>query len=699
MSEQANRSTNFHALLIGIDKYLPNELPDGTYYKDLSGCVRDINHVEQFLRATLSVPADNIIKLTAPNNGGDDLVEPPDHWPTYENMVRGFQRLSDRSKPGDQVYIHYSGHGGRASTILPELKGEYGLDECLVPADIGDSEARYLRDIELVKLLRSLVKRDLLVTVVLDSCHSAGMSRGSDANIRGVGTVDTTARPKESLVASRDDLAAEWREVTKTVARNLSATPWLPGFQGMILLSACGPSELAFEYPFDGTESNGALTYWLLNSLAELGLNLTYKQLHDRIVAKVHSQFENQTPHLEGDGSRLVFGIDRVPSTYSAFVMEVGTDRERLLLNVGQVHGVRRGSEFAIYSIKATSLENRRQQLGVAKIENIGSTDSWADFIPSSGKRVEQGDQAVLINPGSIHLIRRVRLLDDTPTGSSAKRRTALDLVGKAIHASAWLELATDELPSEYQVAIDSIGRFEILDRTGVNLTIDEAAIVMDADDASLQVVRRLEHITKFQAVQEIDNHDTRSPLARKLSIEWVGYQKEFELGEKPDPTPFQNNDNVVTVQAGDWVFLRLRNLSEHVLNVTALNLQPDWGISQVHPIPPTAFVALDPNTEELVPLKTALPEGRSHVRDIMKVFGSLGTPNFRWLQLPTLDRGNAVAKRRFRGPEALDSLLDAFTESQPAMRNLTPAAYPSHEWTTGQVELRVTSKKKKEKR
>jgi hypothetical protein len=82
-----------------------------------------------------------------------------------------------------------------------------------------------------------------------------------------------------------------------------------------------------------------------------------------------------------------------------------------------------------------------------------------------------------------------------------------------------------------------------------------------------------------------------------------------------------------------------------------------------------------------------------------MKVFGSLGTPNFRWLQLPTLDRGNAVAKRRFRGPEALDSLLDAFTESQPAMRNLTPAAYPSHEWTTGQVELRVTSKKKKEKR
>lgn len=35
-------SSNMWALLIGIDCYLPNRLPDGSYYPSLRGCVRDI---------------------------------------------------------------------------------------------------------------------------------------------------------------------------------------------------------------------------------------------------------------------------------------------------------------------------------------------------------------------------------------------------------------------------------------------------------------------------------------------------------------------------------------------------------------------------------------------------------------------------------------------------------------------------------
>jgi hypothetical protein len=58
---------NFHALLIGIDCYLPNKLPDGSYYKNLKGCVRDINDVEAFLTNRLQVPETQIIKLTASN--------------------------------------------------------------------------------------------------------------------------------------------------------------------------------------------------------------------------------------------------------------------------------------------------------------------------------------------------------------------------------------------------------------------------------------------------------------------------------------------------------------------------------------------------------------------------------------------------------------------------------------------------------
>ena len=153
---------------------MPNELPGGYYYKSLGGCVRDINHMEEFLLNKLGMTKESIFKLTATNTGKDHPSEPRDQWPTYENMVSGFKKVTDMAQSGDMVYIHYSGHGGRATTVFPGLKGNEGLDEALVPTDIGNSEARYLRDIEIAHLLKTMVDKGLIVTIVLDSCHSGG---------------------------------------------------------------------------------------------------------------------------------------------------------------------------------------------------------------------------------------------------------------------------------------------------------------------------------------------------------------------------------------------------------------------------------------------------------------------------------------------------------------------------------------------
>ncbi|NMF67509.1 caspase family protein, partial [Brasilonema octagenarum] len=163
-----NQTPNFYALLIGIDCYMPNRLPNGNEIKSLSGCVRDISNVEAFLKETWKIPENHILKLTATGSGSTQPLEPPDRLPTYVNMVAKFRELTAIANKGDQVYIHYSGHGARAKTNYPKIKGANGVDETLVPTDIGKPEAQHLRDLELAQLLKEMVDKGLVVTLVLD---------------------------------------------------------------------------------------------------------------------------------------------------------------------------------------------------------------------------------------------------------------------------------------------------------------------------------------------------------------------------------------------------------------------------------------------------------------------------------------------------------------------------------------------------
>jgi hypothetical protein len=319
--------SDLYALLIGVDFYFPNRLPDGGSYGHLSGCVRDISYVEAFLKSRLDLPDDHITKLTATNSGQGKPTEPETDWPTYANMVTAFRQVIDQTQPGDRVYVHYSGHGGRTTTAYPELKSD-GRDEGLVPTDIGAASARYLRDVEIHHLLQEMVEKELILTVVLDSCHSGGATRAVNGQIlgatpRGIPGVDTTARPSDSLVADRSTLMAAWQGQSTEQSRAAKATNgWLLEPKGYTLLAACRANELAYEYPFNGKENNGALTYWLLDTLREAGPLFTYKMLSDRIMAKVHGQFAQQTPMLQGEGDVVVFGADRIQPFYAIPVLK-----------------------------------------------------------------------------------------------------------------------------------------------------------------------------------------------------------------------------------------------------------------------------------------------------------------------------------------------------------------------------------------
>src|SRR5262249_7251431 len=153
-----------YALLIGAGFYFPNVTETGATFPSLQGCVRDITRVEkELLLGRLQVPPKHILTLKASDAGKDKPDEPSEQWPTYDNIVAKFQELIAMAQPGSQVYIHYSGHGGRATSRYKEVKGQDGIDETIVPIDIQDVAAsRYLRDLELAHLLKVMVDKELV---------------------------------------------------------------------------------------------------------------------------------------------------------------------------------------------------------------------------------------------------------------------------------------------------------------------------------------------------------------------------------------------------------------------------------------------------------------------------------------------------------------------------------------------------------
>lgn len=720
MTNSTTASSDLYVLLIGIDCYMPNRLPDGSCYKNLGGCVRDISHVEAFLKEQRKVPESQILKLTASVNPGNPQqpLESSEQLPTRQNMVDHFRKLKSMAPEGSQVYIQYSGHGGRARTVYADIKGDDGIDEGLVPTDIGTSEGQYLRDLELAQLLKELVDKKLMVTLVLDCCHSGGATRG-DAEIRGMDVVDDKPlQPSFQPVAPPEVLATNWQSLTEQSTRGLKASG-LPESRDYVLLAACRQNEFAYEYAFnrETRERNGALTYWLLDTLRQQNPGQTYKDLFDRVNAKIHSQFPQQTPMLMGEGNRLLFGSELAEVIYTVPVIKVeanpSTNEMQAVLGVGQSNGVGKGAEFAIYPRGTTDFTNKENRIAIAKIIERGAEQSVCQLSPIAGKefKVEQGDQAVQI-AASVNLVRTVSLFyqneatatdlaQPNPPSSKlrpeifAQQKTALEAVKAAIGNNGWFELEDSSNAGEeidYIVAINNSGEYEICDGTGTPLQNITPALKINDATAPTKLVKRLVHLSKYRTAAEIDNTDIDSPLTGKLTVEWLGTSDAYESGD-PIPKKFKAfaDSSKPTVTVGEYIFLSIRNDAPQALNIAALNFESTWAIEQILPYDPgSKFITLDPGKKQVIPLRPTI-EGQSNaVENTVKVFATLGEANFRWLELPSLDE--AISSKGFRsaGGSPLDALLAAIDKEQPPTRKLTVAASPSREWTTKQITLTI---------
>ncbi|MGP1385369.1 MAG: caspase family protein [Thainema sp.] len=708
------QSPNLHVLLIGIDYYKPNRL-----YRSLRGAVRDISLVETFLKKTLKVPGERIHKLTSINPEAAALLEmrlTPDQEPTYTNIVQAFNVITQMAHSGEQVYIHYAGHGGRATTIYP-FKQE-SRDEGIVPMDIGDTEAgRYLRDVEMATLLKRMTDKGLIVTVVLDCCHAGGKTRG-DMEIRSAGQTDTMPRLSHSLVAELEVLERNWLDLTQN---GVIAAAGLPVTRKYVLLAACRADEYAYEYAVNGgTEQNGALTYWMIDTLTSAAISgqpLTYKLLHDRINAQIQSKLPQQTPVLLGDGDRRVFGSDTWLTPFTVTVIKVITDHQ-ITINAGQAQGLSNGTRFSIYPLNTTDFTDKTRQVAIAELTQVNASESTAKIIPIEeggvGVRgeLEPGSPAVMIS-APIELVQKVRfsadktegeLEDELPANLVHRQQDALDRVRQALMNNGWIKEEKGEEIALYQVAIDRKGNYEIC--KAIPISNLRPLLSIDDPTAPNRVVNRLVHLAKYQAVESLDN--SSSKLANVLDVEILTVEG----------VSFPDSQNI-TVHHEDVICLRLANTGHQPLKLAVLDLEPTWAISQI-PIGgiEAPFFDLDQGAVTKVLLQLRVPDNSMYqqTKEIIKVFAvEKGLADFRWLTLPPLDelpntRGGKLDEEFKNMIETITTRSAGQTESNginplhylltmigkdsgiapKAQRSASIVVDPSQEWVTKQIQVFV---------
>ncbi len=151
------------ALLVGINKY-----PGGLA---LDGCVNDVRLQQELLIHRFGFNPKDILTLT-------------DQQATRQGILSAFEdHLIKQAKPGDVVVFHFSGHGSRIAD--PDRDSPDGLNSTFVPIDSVlptgfPTNGGAVPDImgHTLFLLMYALKTEN-VTMVLDSCHSGGGTRGN----------------------------------------------------------------------------------------------------------------------------------------------------------------------------------------------------------------------------------------------------------------------------------------------------------------------------------------------------------------------------------------------------------------------------------------------------------------------------------------------------------------------------------------
>lgn len=553
-----------YALLIGANQY-----PSLEERWWLKGPANDVQLVAQYLttEAPVPFPKDHVTVLSDGVAGAGA--------PTLAAIRGAFAELTAEVKPGDFVYLHFSGHGTQAPAKDPSTELD-GLDELFLPVDIGPwSDAvgevqNALVDDEIGALIDGLRARGANVWAVFDSCHSGTATRAVEAE-----DVRVRQLPPEALGI---DLGGV--EVSRSVDPRATEAPFDGGSGdgSFVAFFAAQTNEVTPEKNLPkgkpGRKPQGVFTWTLMEVLAEYP-NATYGQVGQEVLRRYAvKNLAKSTPLFEGDLDQVVFGGEggaRV-SQWQAEVTEAG-----FVIPAGELHGLAVGDVLAVMGSAADPDEAALGYVELASVETFSST----------GQAVEKDGKVLPAElPKGVTLRKLDAGLDFTltvalPVAGSAPADAllaALDALKEAAGPRLNFVAADQEADLRLAVLPESPRPDAIWVLPGTGLAEDLGATPSvstgDKDGAELAAVladtlttmARAQNLLKLAGAVGASNPEvevellTRTPEDRTLR-----------------PLPFTP---VPTLVPDDEVHVLAKNNSDGPVDVNVLYIGADWSIS-----------------------------------------------------------------------------------------------------------------------
>lgn len=657
------------AILVGINFYMRGDQRQDAHHNpirvtSLKGCISDVQLVEHYLMHFVGFKKDHIYKLTSSTTSTSNIsrkpMEPEDEWPTRANIVRCLEETTRRARPGDFVYIHYSGHGSQSATIYDLLKGVHGRDEALVPVDFATGKP-CLRDVEIAFLLEQMTKKSLVVTVVVDSCHSGSATRDKvgDSAFREVPATNFTILPSDRQVQESMDLQASIGPESFERERGTEMQDnWLLEPRGYVLLAACRSNEKAREYQDTYGVNHGLLTYSMIETLKSLGgeRHLTAAELHRLTCAAVRRDSKDeQTPMVAGDTNRLFFGSGVIQKQSFLHVRAIdprpGGDAT---IDGGMAQGVLEGSEYTLCSPDSGQAN---ESLGTIRVMEVVALESTATVIEyQSGKLqyIRPGCRAILSSLPAEKKY-RVKLSEQCSKvieghARSGEGNSGEQTANSLLHLRLFPANADNITSINWYVDINERREFEIQDanRNAVpNIVPPLSPLLTSLSSSWEKVINRLSHLAQYHTFKELRNQDPNTSLRDMIGFECTEIlaavprvaQPEFVRGQED----LHEDDGRIRVREKDYVKIRFQNKSKTTaVNVVIFNLNPLWGIKQVYPRY-SAFETVEAEDERTIAFQVRVAEelkktGNAKYQDMLKAFVTLGSADFRPFELADIN-------------------------------------------------------------